>query len=137
MALDRESGADETGAPLGPDREFDPHDATYAEDPGSFTGTIAGGYTTEELIGKSIVNSDGEQIAEVDDLLIGADDNIQYVLADVGGFLGGDSQNVAIDIDRLQPAQGSGDELVTHLTEDELRSMPSYSDMDGRWVQAE
>lgn len=136
-ALDRESGADETGHPLGQDRTYGAYSTTYGEDHGSFTGTVAGGYTAEELIGKSIVDNDGDEIAEVDDLLIGSDDSIQYVLADVGGFLGVGSQNVAIDIDRLQPAQGSGDEFVTDLTEDELRAMPSYSDMEGSWVRAE
>ncbi len=137
IALDRESGADETGAPLGSDRQFSPYATSYGEDHGSFAGTIVGGYTAEELIGKSIVNTEGDEIAEVDDLLIGPDDNVQYVLADVGGFLGLGSQNVAVDLARLQPAQGSGEELVTDLSEDELRAMPSYSEMDGNWVRAE
>lgn len=92
----------------------------------SFTGAIAGSYTAGELIGTSIVNSEGKEIAKIGDLVISADDNVRYVLADVGNFLAVGTATVAIDVERLQPAQGSGNELMTDMTEEELSSMPSY-----------
>jgi sporulation protein YlmC with PRC-barrel domain len=91
-----------------------------------FQGSIAGGYSAKDLMGKNIVGPDGKEIAEVADLVIDPDNSIKRVIVDVGGFLGIGAKPVAIDIDQLQkPADGRGD-LRTSLTKDQLAALPRY-----------
>ena len=124
---DSAAGADEMGGFM----------RGYAAEAEAFQGTIAGGYAADDLIGKTVVGPDGDEIAEVEDLLIGPDDKVQHVLVDVGGFLGIGGKTVALSIEDLQVAQGSGEELVTNMTEDEISALPALEEQDGRWVMAE
>jgi hypothetical protein len=42
--------------------------------PEGFRGSVAGGYSVEQLMGSDVVGPDGGEIAEVADLLVEADD---------------------------------------------------------------
>jgi sporulation protein YlmC with PRC-barrel domain len=100
-----------------------------------FPGSVAGGYSAKDLMGKNIVGPDGKQIAEVADLVIDPDNSIKRVIVDVGGFLGIGAKPVAIDIDQLQkPADGKGD-LRINMTKDQLNALPHYTrDDKGNYV---
>ena len=100
-----------------------------------FQGSIAGGYSAKDLMGKNIVGPDGKEIAEVADLVIDPDNSIKRVIVDVGGFLGIGAKPVAIDIDQLQkPADGKGD-LRINMTKDQLNALPRYTrDDKGNYV---
>lgn len=95
-------------------------------------GTVAGGYSAQDLIGRDIVDQNGDDVGEVQDLLIEGN-QIQKVMVDVGGFLGMGTRTVALDISQLQPEQGDSKNLVVNMTKDQLESMPAYRETDNGW----
>jgi hypothetical protein len=105
-----------------------------SQEKGSFSGTIAGNYSADDLIGRDIVDNDGNNVGEISDLLIGSDGSIQNVLVDVGGFLGIGTRTVALDLNQLQMAQGDADEMVVSMTKDQIENLPPVEKSDGGWA---
>jgi putative membrane protein len=80
----------------------------------------------EEVLGSSVVNANGEEVAEIEDLVV--DQNqIHYAILSVGGFLGIGDKKVAIPLDQLQLGE---DEtyLMSGETEEQLEQMPEYEE---------
>ncbi len=94
---------------------------------------IAGGLSADELVGADIVNAKGDEIGEVEDLVIGTGGKIDMAIVEVGGFLGIGSKTVAVNINELDRApKGKG--FVTSMTKDELKTLSEYKKKDGVWV---
>ena len=109
---------------------------SYDQSRSSFSGAMAGNMSADELMGTSIVDPQGKDVGKVNDLLIGHDGTISKVLVDVGGFLGMGARTVALDLDQLQPAQGSGDDLVIKMTKEQLQALPRMEREDKTWREA-
>lgn len=92
------------------------------------TASTLDAFTADELIDSTVVGVDGEEIAEVSDLVLGDDNQVTDVLVNVGGFLGIGEKVVALDVNQLQVSQDdSGDTtIVTSLTEEQLEEMASF-----------
>lgn len=75
----------------------------------------------EDVVGKNIVNAQGDEIGEI----TGIDGN--QLIVEVGGFLGIGAREVAVDWSRIQQT-GAGDqmELQSSLTKEELEAMPEH-----------
>ena len=100
-----------------------------------FRGSVAGGYSVEQLMGKDVVGPDGDEIAEVADLLVEADDRVRKVIVDVGGFLGIGAKPVVLDIAQLS-RRGDSQDLHTSMTREQLEALPSYErGADGYYVR--
>jgi sporulation protein YlmC with PRC-barrel domain len=76
----------------------------------------------QSIVGKDIVNTDGEEIGEVTEI------SGDQVIASVGGFLGMGAHDVALNWSDLTMT-GSGEDmkLETSFTKDELKKMPKYT----------
>src|SRR5690606_28806227 len=92
------------------------------------TASALDAFTAEELIDSTVVGADGEEIAEVDDLVLGDDNQETDVLVNVGGFLGIGEKVVALGVNDLQVTQDdSGDTMiVTSLAQEQLEEMASF-----------
>jgi putative membrane protein len=80
----------------------------------------------EEVLGSSVVNANGEEIAEIEDLVVDQNQT-HYAILSVGGFLGIGDKKVAIPLDQLQ----LGEEetyLMSAETEEQLEQMPEYDE---------
>lgn len=99
----------------------------------------ADAYSAEDLIGGTVVGSDGEEIADVDDLVIGQDNGVEDVLVNVGGFLGLGEKVVALDVDQITVSRDEdGDTLiVTSLTREELENMAGFEASEDTRLQSE
>jgi sporulation protein YlmC with PRC-barrel domain len=104
------------------------------QEKGSFSGTIAGNYSADDLMGRDIVDNDGNNVGEISDLLIGSDGSIQNVLVDVGGFLGIGTRTVALDLNQIQMAQGDADEMVVSMTKEQIENLPPVERNDCGWA---
>jgi putative membrane protein len=80
----------------------------------------------EEVLGSSVVNADGEEVAEIEDIVVDQDQT-HYAILSVGGFLGIGDKKVAIPLDQLQLGE---DEtyLMSGETEEQLEAMPEYEE---------
>lgn len=97
-------------------------------------GRIAGGLSAQQVVGASVHNATGDEIGEVEDLVIGPKNEITVAIVEVGGFLGMGSKTVAVEIDELDPSpKGSG--FITALTKAQLKTRPAYRKEGGSWVR--
>jgi len=106
---------------------------SYDKNRAAFTGRVAANLSADDLIGTDIVDRSGKEVGEISDLLVDSQGNVNHVLVDVGGFLGIGARTVALDISQLTPEQGSGDALVTTMTEAQLKAMPEVRSEGNMW----
>ena len=81
------------------------------------------GMTVDNLEDADLIDPTGENIGEVDDVLLGQDGSTMAVSLDVGGFLGIGEKNVVIPIDSLTMVE---DGVSVDMTKDELEALPEY-----------
>lgn len=84
--------------------------------------------STEELLGAPVYGSQNEWIAEVSELSLGQNGEIENVIIDVGGFLGIGTKPVALTMQDVQLRAYGGNELRAYVpyTEEELDRMETW-----------
>ncbi|WDR04959.1 PRC-barrel domain-containing protein [Devosia rhodophyticola] len=85
--------------------------------------------TADNLSGAKVVGSDGEDIAEVGDIVLTEDGKIDAMLIDFGGFLGMGQKRVAVGMDNLQFATDDGGQYFVYVnfTKEQLEQQPEYN----------
>ena len=79
---------------------------------------------TEEVVGKTVVSQQGEEIGEVKEIVLDNDSQQHLAVLDVGGFLGIGEKSVAVAFEELQlSADGR---IQSNLTRESLQSQPEY-----------
>jgi hypothetical protein len=78
-----------------------------------------------QLVGKDVYGADNRNMGDVEDVVMGANGQVESILVDVGGFLGLGARRVAIPISQIQ--LGEGDRLTTTLTEAQAKELPPYT----------
>jgi len=90
----------------------------------------ADGHLATQIIGETVYNGtgdDAQDIGDVNDIVIGADGNIEAVVIGVGGFLGIGEKNVALDFAQLDWAERDGDRwLVAPTTKEQLEQQAAF-----------
>ena len=80
----------------------------------------------KEIVGKDVYGADNRNMGEVEDVVMGANGQVESVLVDVGGFLGLGARRVAIPLSEIQ--LGQGDRLTTMMTEAQAKELPEYKE---------
>lgn len=109
---------------------------SYLSNAESGSASFPAGYSAEDFLDRDIVNPQGEELGEVVDLIVDQNNEVSMVVADIGGFLGLGESRVAIDIDDVTLAEGSGGLVVT-MDQSELEALPTYEEDDGIWSPRE
>lgn len=79
----------------------------------------------DTLIGKNLLNAEGDTIGEINSVIIGESGKISAIIVGVGGFLGMGEREVAIDWNDLHIGSNQKDTRTT-LTKSDLKGMPEY-----------
>ncbi|MFN3662921.1 PRC-barrel domain-containing protein [Yoonia sp.] len=85
--------------------------------------------TAERVLGANVYDTAGDNIATVDDLVMGADGEITHAVMDVGGFLGLGSYTVALDVSELDILWSEDNQDVrvqVSMTQEQLETLPEY-----------
>ena len=77
------------------------------------------------LIGSYVYNDESEDIGLIDDLIIGADDRVEFAILSVGGFLGLGAHLVAVEFDSLE-TDDAGRIVLPGATREELERLPEF-----------
>lgn len=85
---------------------------------------LASGWRATDLIGANICNDAGEDIGELEDMIVTANDTVPYVVVSVGGFLGMGERRVVVAASALEFV---GDKLTLHgATKASLKALPDF-----------
>jgi sporulation protein YlmC with PRC-barrel domain len=96
--------------------------------PGTMKSTDFRGMKANDLIGKTVYNSAGESVGEIDDLVISKSNKATAAVVGVGGFLGMGERKAAIPLDQMSM---QGDRVVAaNLTKDEVKRMGEFQAKD-------
>jgi sporulation protein YlmC with PRC-barrel domain len=90
-----------------------------------FTGSVVGRMSADTLIGMNVIDSDGESVGKVSDLIIGSDDAVQHAIVEVGGFLGFGAKTTAIGLEHATFDQSKG-EVTLDISRAEIDAMSAY-----------
>ena len=92
------------------------------------SGKPAGGSYADELIGQTVKHrGSGEEIGEIQDLVIGKDGNVAGVVLSTGSFLGLGGQKVGLAWDQLQQSEEDNESVFyVDMDEETLRNAPEF-----------
>lgn len=100
---------------------------TYGSDQGQGSQEDLTSLSAEELVGKTIQTSDGEEIGTIDEVWTNATSSERVAVVEAGGFLGVGERTIAIPVSDLQKAT-SGEGYRTSQTRGSLESQPEFDD---------
>jgi hypothetical protein len=75
----------------------------------------------------NLLSSSGEEIGEVEKVLVDTNGRPVAITAEVGGFLGVGQKAVVIGLDRLQLKDGDEPDVATTLSKEELQGLEPWS----------
>jgi sporulation protein YlmC with PRC-barrel domain len=79
-----------------------------------------------KIIGADVQSAKGEQLGDVKDLIVNADDGkVNYAIVAFGGVLGFGEKLFAYPMDRFQPSS-DGSKLVLNASEEEMKNAPGF-----------
>jgi sporulation protein YlmC with PRC-barrel domain len=114
---------------LGACAGLDDDNAQATAAPGTVEGTLV--VKSSTLAGTDVVSTDGDDVGEVSHALVDAQGKIQFVVFDVGGFLGVGERVVAVPWGSFQVVP---DETRPHLvyngSQADLEALPETDDID-------
>ena len=104
--------------------------------PNSFRGKIAARYRAKQLMGRQLLDLNGNVVGKVDDLLIGQGGDVHDVLVDVGNFLGTGTRTVPISLDQIQIDQAHN-HLEVAMSKDQIKALPILQANKKQWSSSE
>jgi sporulation protein YlmC with PRC-barrel domain len=114
------TAADQTDTTVTPEAATEPAAGSDQTE----VAAIYANVTAEDLIGKTVINSAGENIGEIEDLVID-DQKVVMAVVSVGGFLGIGEKHVAVPLEQLKLSEDNAT-LASGLTKEDLEKMPAY-----------
>ncbi len=83
------------------------------------------------MMGLNVQSPSGEELGDVNDLVIGPDGTITGAVIGVGGFLGIAEKNIAVSYNSIEMQTSDGQAVVVlAASKDELKAAPDYRDAD-------
>src|SRR5215468_2417627 len=101
--------------------------SSFAQD-NTTTGTVVGSPTAVDaakLIGRNVVNTNGDTVGEIDSVVIDQSGKVRYVIVGVGGFLGIGKKDVALAWSDMTISD-NGEGVTTNATKDQLKALPEH-----------
>ena len=90
--------------------------------------------TAEDLIGADLRNMNGKDLGSVDDLVMGKNGAMSYLIVSHGGFLGIGDKQIAVPFESAKISQ-DGDVVYINATEESLEKAPSFDRSDRSWLE--
>ena len=91
--------------------------------------------SASDYIGKTVYDQAGNNIGDVNDLILANNGEIQAVILGVGGFLGIGEKDVAVNTRAVQMVQdGDSMRLVVQTSKEALQNAPSYDRANRRYA---
>lgn len=130
VSVEQEGAAGRTTGATDTDTETDPAMASgtaAADDEAPAGNAVAYAIRVDDLEGEGVINTTGEEVGEIEAILLDPVENAPVVIISVGGVFGIGDRELAFPYDDLTIA---GDEIIlnTTMSEDELKEMPEFDE---------
>jgi sporulation protein YlmC with PRC-barrel domain len=104
--------------------------STAAVDKSTLKPLEVGAIKAEEFVGTTVYGADDANVGEIGDVILGADQKVDAVIMDVGGFLGMGEKPVAVGMDNLtfMTDENGKRYLYTAFTKEQLDAAPAYDE---------
>ncbi len=99
---------------------------TTTTSPQAQSGAPAGAF---ELIGKDVIGTGGEEVGQINNVLVDAQGQPTHVVLGHGGWLGMGEKEIALGFDQLQVSR---EEIRVTMADEQLANMPEYQSPDER-----
>lgn len=86
---------------------------------------LSGGYRASKIIGTTVVNTEGETVGTVDDLIVTSSGKVPFAVISVGGFLGVGDTLVVVPAAAFE-RQGENI-LLRGATKENLKRLPPFT----------
>lgn len=103
---------------------------TTTDSSGSSMSTGADMATAEKMLGADVIGSDGEDLGEVEDIILDTSGQATQLVIASGGFLGIGEKQVAIDFSSATWNEGEGQVQLSGLTQDQIKEMTEFEYSD-------
>lgn len=102
--------------------------AVVVDVPEGFVVAAPTDYTADQLKGVNVYDTAGAKVADIKDVQVGANNAVDGVIVDVGGFLGIGAHQVLIPMDKISIYKNPENEFRAFVTatKDELKALPEY-----------
>jgi sporulation protein YlmC with PRC-barrel domain len=80
-----------------------------------------------ELMGNDVINRQGEELGNLEDLISGSDGNIEYMVVAMGGILGLGARLVAIPVDAASPTMTDEGRISIDVQTAQMEGAPTFS----------
>lgn len=101
--------------------------------------SLSGDWEAGDLRDATVVDADGDEVGTVEDLLVTGGNEVERVIIDISEVSDKDEHFVAVEIDRLEKADESG-QVKLDMSRDEVESefgdAASFEKQDDRWTRA-
>jgi len=93
----------------------------------------SGEWLTSTMIGAAVQNQSGEELGDVNDLIIGQNGDITGAVIGVGGFLGMGEKNIAVPYSSISATSEDNETVIlVNATKEELQAAPDFSNEEGK-----
>ncbi|MEX2124180.1 MAG: PRC-barrel domain-containing protein [Woeseia sp.] len=124
-----QSQSDTAEDAYGTESETDPMEETdpqTASTHGEEMGTDLSAMTSEELNGKSVITTEGDEIGAIDETGYSSTHQERVATVEVGGFLGVGEKRIAIPLSEL--SMGDDDTVQTSLTRESIEAQEAFDE---------
>jgi len=87
---------------------------------------VGAGYRASKLIESDVYNDTGDEIGELDEIVLGEDGKANFAILEVGGFLGIGDRLVALPFESLKIDKASGKIILPGGTKAELEKLAEF-----------
>jgi sporulation protein YlmC with PRC-barrel domain len=127
---ERTPGTAQPGAQQQQQRQYEQHGQKRA---GVDRQKLQGAFKADNLAGQDITDQQGNDIGQVEDVLIDREGRVVALLVTTGGVMGIGGETKAVEWDRFQvqvTQDNEIDRITTTMSEDELDNLPEYEEGD-------
>jgi len=100
--------------------------------PAQTTGSIPGGIPSDEIIGRKVVNRQGDTLGKIEELVVQPQQKEVHAVISVGGFLGMGDHDVVVPMKDLNVTRDNVT-LMSQQTKEDLKTLPKYD--ENKWQE--
>lgn len=80
-----------------------------------------------ELIGRDVINQNEEELGSVEDVVIGRDGRVSYLVVAHGGVMGVGDNLIPVPFSAIEQQTSEEDNIVLNMSKEELENAPSFA----------